>query len=70
MEDDRRVIILAVSVGLFGLVVGWFATHGVLAVAGYDGDPSSGAAFTGAAISAVASTGLAWWLVSRGSRTN
>jgi hypothetical protein len=57
------------AVGLAGLVVGWVVTHGVLAVAGYDGDPSRGAAFTGAAIWGVASAGIAWWLVARGSRT-
>jgi hypothetical protein len=68
--DGRRAIILPVAVGLVGLVVGWFATHGVLAVAGYDGDPSRGAAFTGAAILGVASAGIASWLVARGSRTD
>ena len=67
MDDDRRTIVLATAAGLFGPVVGWFATPGVLAVAGYDGDPSRGAAFTGAAICGLASAGVAWWLVARGS---
>ena len=66
--DDRRATILPVAVGLAGLVVGWVVTHGVLFVAGYEGDPSRGAAFTGAAIWGVASAAAARWLVARGSR--
>ena len=68
--EDRRATILTVAAGLMGLVVGWIVTHGVLSVAGYEGDPSRGAAFTGAAICGVAAAGIAWWLVARGSRVN
>lgn len=68
MVNDRRATILPVAAGLTGLVVGWFVTHGVLMVGGYDGDPSRGAAFTGAAIWGVASAAAARWLVARGSR--
>lgn len=65
---DRRATILPVTAGLAGLVVGWVVTHWVLMVGGYDGDPSRGAAFTGAAIWGLASAAAMRWLVARDSR--
>jgi hypothetical protein len=62
-------MLLPAVAGLAGLVVGWVVTHGILDVAGYAGDPSRGAAFTGAGILGVASASIAWWLVDRASRT-
>lgn len=62
--DDRRAMLTAAA-ALIGLVVGWVVTHGVLMLAGYEGDPSRGAAFTGSAICGVASAAAAQWFIAR-----
>lgn len=51
--------------GVAGVTFGWVASHVVLAATGYDGDPSRGAAITGAIICGGAALGTAAWLTRR-----